>query len=114
MRRYKMNEKQEINITYLLENNIDVLITDHHTPNGHTPANVWIIDAFHNNDDENNKGLCGAGVAFKLVQALSGIEEAKKYITEAIRAGADISVGNGFGPVNHSFNPLKMIINEIG
>ncbi|MBQ4039171.1 MAG: bifunctional hydroxymethylpyrimidine kinase/phosphomethylpyrimidine kinase, partial [Bacteroidaceae bacterium] len=42
------------------------------------------------------------------------IEEAKKYITEAIRAGADVSVGNGFGPVNHSFNHLKMIINEIG
>jgi hydroxymethylpyrimidine/phosphomethylpyrimidine kinase len=38
------------------------------------------------------------------------IKEAKKYVTEAIRAGADVSVGNGFGPVNHSFNPLKMSI----
>ena len=38
------------------------------------------------------------------------IKEAKKYVTEAIRAGADVAVGNGFGPVNHSFNPLKMSI----
>jgi hydroxymethylpyrimidine/phosphomethylpyrimidine kinase len=38
------------------------------------------------------------------------IKEAKIYVSEAIRAGADIAVGNGFGPVNHSFNPLKMSI----
>lgn len=40
------------------------------------------------------------------------ITEAKKYITEAIRAGADIETGHGFGPVNHGFNPLKMFIHE--
>ena len=61
---------QDKEVAYLLENDIDVLITDHHTPNGHTPKNVFIIDAFHNNDDENNKGLCGAGVAFKLAMTL--------------------------------------------
>ena len=46
-----------------------------------------------------------------------GLEEAivkaKKYISEAIRAGADIEIGKGFGPVNHGFNPLKMQVNEI-
>lgn len=61
---------QDSEVAYLLENNIDVLITDHHTPNGHTPANVWIIDAHYNNDNENNKGLCGAAVAFKLAMTL--------------------------------------------
>ncbi len=61
---------QDKEVEYLLENNIDVLITDHHTPNGHTPNNVWIIDAFHNNDNENNKGLCGAAVSFKLAMTL--------------------------------------------
>lgn len=40
------------------------------------------------------------------------IVEAKKYITEAIRCGADIAIGHGFGPVNHGFNPLKMFIHE--
>jgi hydroxymethylpyrimidine/phosphomethylpyrimidine kinase len=37
---------------------------------------------------------------------------AKIYITEAIKAGADVSVGKGYGPVNHLFNPLKMMVNE--
>lgn len=41
------------------------------------------------------------------------IAAAKSYISEAIRAGADIEIGQGFGPVNHGFNPLKMQVNEI-
>ena len=40
------------------------------------------------------------------------IAKAKSYISDAIRAGADVAIGNGFGPVNHGFNPVKMIINE--
>jgi len=47
------------------------------------------------------KGLC-------LEEAIAA---AKKYISEAIRAGADIEIGQGFGPVNHGFNPLKMQVN---
>lgn len=39
----------------------------------------------------------------------SAIEKAKKYITEAIRAGADVKIGEGHGPVNHFFNPEKLI-----
>ena len=61
---------QNKEVAYLLENDIDVLITDHHMPSGKTPKDVYIIDAFYNNDDENNKGLCGAGVAFKLAMTL--------------------------------------------
>ena len=61
---------QKNEVAFLLENGIDVLITDHHQPNGNTPENVFIIDAFHNNDSENNKGLCGAGVAFKVAMTL--------------------------------------------
>lgn len=40
------------------------------------------------------------------------IAKAKCYISDAIRAGADVAIGNGFGPVNHGFNPLKMVANE--
>lgn len=38
------------------------------------------------------------------------VAEAKTYVTEAIRAGADVQTGCGFGPVNHFFNPHKMIV----
>lgn len=40
------------------------------------------------------------------------ISHAKEYISQAIIAGADIKIGQGFGPVNHNFNPLKMKINN--
>ena len=38
------------------------------------------------------------------------ISEAKNYVTEAICAGADVKIGKGIGPVNHAFNPQKMIV----
>jgi hydroxymethylpyrimidine/phosphomethylpyrimidine kinase len=44
---------------------------------------------------------------------VEAIAEAKRFITEAIRSGADIEVGHGIGPVNHSFNPQKMMVYEI-
>lgn len=34
---------------------------------------------------------------------------AKKYIEQAIISGANYELGGGFGPVNHSFNPIKML-----
>lgn len=34
---------------------------------------------------------------------------AKKYIEQAIISGAGYKLGNGYGPVNHSFNPIKML-----
>ena len=43
---------------------------------------------------------------------VEAVAEAKKYITEAIRTGADIIIGHGFGPVNHGFNPLPMLVYE--
>ena len=56
--------------------------------------------------------LSSAIVAF-IARGLSledAISEAKNYVTEAIRAGADINIGKGIGPVNHFFNPQKMIV----
>lgn len=43
---------------------------------------------------------------------VEAIAEAKRFITEAIRSGADIEIGCGIGPVNHGFNPSKMIVCE--
>ena len=41
------------------------------------------------------------------------IRLAKEFVTEAIRHGADITIGHGYGPVNHSFNPQKTCIYDI-
>lgn len=40
-------------------------------------------------------------------------KSAKKYIEQAIIAGAGYKIGCGHGPVNHGFNPIKTINNEI-
>lgn len=40
------------------------------------------------------------------------VAEAKRYVSEAIKAGADVKIGHGFGSVNHGFNPHKMVINN--
>lgn len=36
------------------------------------------------------------------------IRQAKLYVTEAIRQGADVRVGHGHGPLNHFFSPLPL------
>lgn len=38
------------------------------------------------------------------------IRLAKEYVSEAIARGAEINIGRGAGPVNHFFNPQKMIV----
>jgi len=49
---------------------IDMIITDHHLPQGRLPKAVAILDSKQEDDKYPYKMLCGAGVAFKLVQAL--------------------------------------------
>lgn len=40
----------------------------------------------------------------------AAVSAAKAYVTEALRQGADISVGHGHGPVNHLFAPKPLHI----
>ena len=49
---------------------LDVIITDHHEPNGVLPLADVILDPKQKDCGYPDKNLCGAGVVFKLVQAL--------------------------------------------
>jgi single-stranded-DNA-specific exonuclease len=49
---------------------IDVIITDHHLPQEDVPRAYAILNPKQEGDSYPDKMLCGAGVAFKLVQAL--------------------------------------------
>lgn len=42
----------------------------------------------------------------------TSVKHAKRYITRAISAGKDVSIGNGHGPVNHFFAPKRIEISE--
>ena len=66
-------------VEILKQEGIDVVVTDHHLPLAEVPDCI-IIDPKHDNAEYGFDGLCGAGVAYKLVEALSGKTEANKYL----------------------------------
>ncbi|MGE6396420.1 bifunctional hydroxymethylpyrimidine kinase/phosphomethylpyrimidine kinase [Chryseobacterium scophthalmum] len=43
----------------------------------------------------------------------NAVELAQQYVFEAIKNGKDVVVGKGNGPLNHFFNPHKIIKNEL-
>ena len=49
---------------------IDVIITDHHFPNGNLPPAYAILDPKQKDDSYPYDMLCGTGIVFKLIQAL--------------------------------------------
>jgi len=49
---------------------IDVIVTDHHLPEGHLPPAIAVINPNRPGCPYPEKNLCGAGVAFKVAQAL--------------------------------------------
>lgn len=51
---------------------VDVIITDHHLPEAELPPALAVLNPNRRDDTYPDKNLCGAGVAFKLAQALLG------------------------------------------
>lgn len=51
-------------------NGVDVIVTDHHLPHEHVPQAYAILNPKQIGCEYPDKMLCGAGIAFKLVQAL--------------------------------------------
>lgn len=70
---------------------MDVVVTDHHRCDGRIPECCAVV--CHTRDDNTypNRDLCGAGIAWKLAEALIGRQEAKKYLPiAAIATMADV------------------------
>lgn len=66
-------------VEILKQEGVDVIVTDHHLPLAEIP-DCLVVDPKICVDEYGFDGLCGAGVALKLVQAMAGLDEAMKYI----------------------------------
>ena len=125
----KISGEQDFNnIARKLSNdgNISVLLKA-----GHLDGDT-LVDYFYNAEDDtltllpskrvNTQNTHGTGCT--LSSALSAAlargenlttaaKSAKLFIDQAIISGATVEIGHGHGPVNHFFNPSKMLINDI-
>jgi single-stranded-DNA-specific exonuclease len=71
-------------IRFLMGNNVDVIITDHHEPLEFVPEAFAILDAKMESSGYPFRDLSGAGVAFKLVQGLFSDEtKTRVYFQQA-------------------------------
>lgn len=83
-------------VAYANEKGIDFIICDHHRPGAEIPKAVAVLDPKREDCSYPFKELCGCGVGFKLVQALSekrklGIQDLLLYLDLVATAiGADI------------------------
>ena len=68
---------------------VDLIVTDHHLPHDALPHAVAVVDPRRVDDHSPFKGLCGAGVAFKLCAALDGCppEEMLDYCGDLAAVG---------------------------
>ena len=68
---------------------IELIVTDHHLPPEVLPEAVAVVDPRREDDPSPFKGLCGAGVAFKLCSALDGCspEEMLEYCSDLAAVG---------------------------
>jgi len=57
-------------VRHAKERGIDVIVTDHHLPDAELPPAVAVLNPNRPDCGYPNKNLCGAGVTFKLVQAM--------------------------------------------
>ena len=57
---------------------VDIIVTDHHEISGEIPSCI-VVNPKQSDCNYPYKMLCGAGVVLKVIQALSGVDEMKKY-----------------------------------
>ena len=62
-------------VAYANDQNLEVIITDHHMPDENLPEANAILNPKQPNCSYPFKGLCGGGVVFKLIQAVSQLLE---------------------------------------
>jgi len=73
---------------------IDVIITDHHEPGKKLPDCIAVLDAKRKDSKYPFKELCGAGVAFKLVQGILIKLKSPEYLSHLTRTNRSKDIPN--------------------
>ena len=108
-----INAFEQVNFAY--EQNINIIITDHHTTDTELPKAHAILNPKRKDCEYPFKGLCGGGVAFKLITAvgnelnipLTDYEEIIPLITLGIAADVVPIKDENRVLVHHGLNILK-------
>lgn len=79
---------QEIEI--LTNGGVDVIVTDHHEPPEQLPQAIALIDPKIEGENYPFTGLAGAGLAYKLVEAVFCDERIKKYEADLLPYGGSL------------------------
>lgn len=88
-------------VAYANLRGIDVIITDHHEPHGDAasgklPAAYAILNPKQAGCEYPEKMLCGAGVIFKLVQALISRKETIEPLQKLVAASPELAIKDGW------------------
>lgn len=84
------------------------------TNNGNEPHEFFVFSC-ETVETKNTHGTgctLSSAISSFLAQGLAmkeAVSAAKEYVTNALKGGADVEIGHGHGPVNHFFNPKKLI-----
>lgn len=107
------HEEGEIKKDYLFFNGLKAKDKSLKSASVSMSASVYASETVVTKNTHGTGCTLSSAIAAFIARGLSledAISEAKNYVTGAIRAGADINIGKGIGPVNHAFNPQKMIV----
>lgn len=75
---------------------IDVVVTDHHRPQGILPDAVAVVDAYRPDDTSPYKHFSGVGIAFKLLMAL---EDGAGDVEDLLEAYSDLAAIGTIGDI---------------
>lgn len=74
------------------------------------------FEKYHTNNTHGSGCTLSSAITSFLAQGKSMLEAVtlgQNYVQEAILQGKDVAIGKGNGPLNHFFNPQKLIKNEL-
>ncbi|GAB3502536.1 bifunctional hydroxymethylpyrimidine kinase/phosphomethylpyrimidine kinase [Emticicia fontis] len=82
----------------------------------HGEVHSFEFEKFSTNNTHGSGCTLSSAIAAYIAQNKTlqqAVSLGQTYVHEAIKQGADVAIGKGNGPLNHFFNPQKLIKNEM-